>query len=339
MMKKHLVLLLSLCAVSPVVYGMDEHTAGNTATAATPPATVAPATAQTKDQAPATAQTKDQAPATAQTTDQAPATAQTTDQAPATAQTTDQAPATVAPATAQTKDQAPATAQTTDEQRGVLAKAWDKALTPARFVKSLILTAFRTIWHAPELAKTKYHQTSLAKGANAQATFVNDFKLALTEQGNAVRAARRFQAMRAISFGTLAAAIGSGAGFYKFGADFKTAAVGALSGAATGLGAWLFFGHRAQLGEIARRQRVATLHATGDHITAKDAAKAYEDSEKTTGLSKWSLFGRAGLNAMHSMSDKVAANWALLSPETTTEATTDAAAGKTETTTRTATAS
>ena len=155
---------------------------------------------------------------------------------------------------------------------------------------------------------------------------INALQRALEEQGRTYKAARNYLAKRTAIFSSLATATGSAIAYCKFGASLTTAARGLYSGALTGLISLLYLGKRAQVGEIGHRHHLAALNATVAEVTEDEATQAYRQACMTLGLNpipetnrtfwqKIQRFGISDLAELHSIKDKVAANYRELHAE------------------------
>lgn len=342
-MKKHLILLLSLSAVSPVVYGMEN--------AAAP---VAPAQAAVQAPALPAAPVVAPAPAVApQHLDPAATFVPQTDPAGTVVTPTTAVPAlpaaptaiAAAPVVAPTPAAAPAPATPAVQEPGRMRKAWNavrsgtstvvcapaKGITwawgkikkaPAttkELASRMLARMLNVIWgQAPAVRPVEFAYHQAAAAVNADQARINDLTQAMVNQGRAVNNARGYQLKRAFGFGTIAAAIGTGLAYRKFGATAKTAITGLGSGVLSGIGSWFYLGKRTQLGEIARRHKASVLLATAAGVTDEQATEAHtaslnpgaDDHRRLYALREFGL----GRSDMSSMREEVAANYLTLHP-------------------------
>lgn len=194
-------------------------------------------------------------------------------------------------------------------------KAWDsiKNASPKQFARKMIADIWNTIWgQAPVLPGFQYAH---AHPENK----VNDLTHALRAQGRAVNAAKSYTVKRTIGFGALAAAIGSGIAYHKFGASVKTACAGLGSCALGGLFSNLYLRSRAQVGEIARRHEASVLLATNAQVTTLEANEASnaaltDQAEQKHWFNALREFGICGCSDMRSMRNQIEHNYLVLHP-------------------------
>jgi len=143
------------------------------------------------------------------------------------------------------------------------------------------------------------------------------FKHALITQGEEVKKARTFQAKRAITLSTVATLIGSTIA-HKLGANKETAVIGLGIGLATGIASWLYYGKVARTKELAHRHHEIVnrakngLFGTGllevSSTQAKDTYdEIYREKVGTRFINKACACARPDLREIRSIVKKVEA--------------------------------
>ena len=128
---------------------------------------------------------------------------------------------------------------------------------------------------------------------------VDALRLAMIAQGHAIGNGYAYRRNRTLGLSTVATAIGSAIAYSKFGATGQTVAVGLGAGALTGLVSKLYLDKRAQLGKINGLHDAVVTRALQNGVTAIEAEQAY--TQATTGNRRMYAIREFGFNGRSDM--------------------------------------